>query len=186
MRAFLGITVPEELKSSIISMQKKLSGYDVKLVEPENLHFNLKFFSEISDEDVEKLKSILSDVCKQFKPFDVKIAGIGAFPNPEYIRVAWVGIKDGREKLIALAEAIQDSVLPLGFEKERFEPHLTLGRVRSGRDKERLYDLLKKLDAIEVGSMKVDKITLFQSILGPQGPVYEEVFSAGLGQSAES
>jgi RNA 2',3'-cyclic 3'-phosphodiesterase len=176
MRAFLGISVPEELKDKIISMQKKLSGYDIKLVEPQNLHFNLKFFSEISDEDAGKLKSILESVCRQFKPFDIKISGIGAFPNPEYIRVAWVGVKDGNEKMAELADAIQDAVQPLGFEKERFEPHLTLGRVRSGRDKEKLFETLKKLDEVEVGIMKVDRITLFQSTLGPNGPLYEKSF----------
>jgi RNA 2',3'-cyclic 3'-phosphodiesterase len=177
MRAFLGISVPDELKNQIISMQKKLAGYDIKLVEPQNLHFNLKFFSEISDEDVAKLKLILNDACKKFKPFEIKISGIGAFPNPDYIRVAWVGVKDGREKLITLADAIQESVVPLGFEKERFEPHLTLGRVRSGRDKDKLFETLKKLDEKEVGTMKVERVTLFQSKLGTNGPLYEEVFS---------
>ena len=180
MRAFLGISVPDELKNKIISMQKKLVGYDIKLVEPQNLHFNLKFFSDISDEDAEKLKTTLEKVCKNFKPFEINISGIGAFPNPDYIRVAWVGVKDGREKLMSLADAIQDSALSIGFEKERFEPHLTLGRVRSGRDKDKLFETLKKLDEIEVGKMKVDKITLFRSKIGPNGPAYDQFFSLEL------
>lgn len=178
MRAFLGIPIPEGLKPSIISVQDRFLDFDIKIVEKENLHFNLKFFEEISDEKVEQLKKVLEDICKQFQPFEVKIEGVGAFPSLNYVRVIWLGVKDGYQTLASLAEMIENALESMGFEtKEKFVPHLTLGRVRSGRNKNEMLTLLRKLEDVEIGKMNVDKIILFQSKLSSNGPVYEEVFS---------
>jgi 2'-5' RNA ligase len=181
MRAFLGIPIPEELKQRIISIQDKFLDFDIKLVEQENLHFNLKFFKELSEDDVERLKKLLSDVCKRFQPFNIRIAGAGAFPSKNYIRVLWLGVKDGYQILASLAETIENSLESLGYEsEEKFVPHLTLGRVRSGRNKNEMLVLLKELEDVEIGEMEVNEIILFQSKLSPDGPVYEEVFKIKL------
>src|SRR4030067_2619315 len=129
MRAFLGIPVPDELKPRIIQIQDAMySDFDVKTVEKENLHFNLKFFSEIDDEKVEKLKEILENISSQFEPFEINISGMGAFPNNSYIRVIWLGVKEGGQTLKALAEMIENSLKNLGIEKEEeFVPAPTLG-----------------------------------------------------------
>jgi 2'-5' RNA ligase len=184
MRAFLGIPIPEELKPRIESIQDKFSDFDIKFVELENLHFNLKFFEEIDKDKVDQLKKGLEDICKQFQPFEIKIAGVGAFPSKNYVRVIWLGVKDGYQTLISLAEMIENALEALGFEtEERFVPHLTLGRVRSGRNKNEMIVLLKELENIEVGKMKVDEIILFQSKLTPSGPIYEEFFKSMIGFS---
>jgi 2'-5' RNA ligase len=181
MRAFLGISVPDGVKHKILEIQKKFSGFDIKFVEPENLHFNLKFFREISDEQVGGLKKILEEIAKKYGPFEIEIRGLGVFPNKNYIRVIWIGVKEGFNAITSLAEAIQDSIESIGFSREeKFVPHLTLGRVRTARNKEELKILIEELENIEIGKMKVDTIKLFRSKLSPSGPVYEEVFDINL------
>lgn len=181
MRAFLGIPIPEELKPKILKVQDMFSLFDIKFVEEENLHFNLKFFGEIEDEKVRKLKEILEDICRQFEPFEINISGVGAFPSKNYVRVIWLGVKEGYTKFLNLAETVESSLETLGFGKEeKFVPHLTLGRVRSGKNKNELLKLLRELENLEVGSMKIEEIKLFQSKLSPQGPIYEEVFKINL------
>jgi len=178
MRAFLGIPISDALKPKIVIIQDSFYNFDIKFVEKENLHFNLKFFREIDNEKLEILKKTIEDICKQFEPFEIKISGVGAFPSKNYVRVIWIGVKDGFQTLTALAETIETALESLGFEKdEKFTPHLTLGRVRSGRNKNELLVLLRKLEDIEVGTMKIDKVILFQSKLSPNGPIYEEVFN---------
>jgi RNA 2',3'-cyclic 3'-phosphodiesterase len=181
MRAFLGISIPEDMRPRIVSVQDKLSEFDIKMVEKENLHFNLKFFREIGSEGIEKLKSILEGISKQFEPFDIDVSGIGAFPNRNYIKVLWLGVKEGYQTLVALADIIEKSLESLNYEtEEKFVPHLTLGRVRSGSNKNELLVWMKKLENVEIGKMKVSEIKLFESKLGPNGPVYEEVFKIKL------
>lgn len=181
MRAFLGISISDELKHKILEIQKKFSDFDIKFVEPENLHFNLKFFREISDEQVEGLKKILEEITEKFEPFEIEIKGLGVFPNKNYIRVIWMGVKEGFNTITSMAESIQDSIETIGFlREEKFVPHLTLGRVRTARNKEELKNLVTDLENIEIGKMEVDAIRLFRSKLSPHGPVYEEVFKIEL------
>lgn len=181
MRAFLGISISEDLKHKILALQKKFSDFDIKFVEPENLHFNLKFFREIGNENIEKLRRILDEITKKYEPFEIEIKGLGVFPNKNYIRVVWIGIKEGFNTLISLAEEIQDSIEVLGFPREeKFVPHLTLGRVRSARNKENLKILVEELENVEIGKMKIDTVKLFQSKLSPDGPKYEEVFNLNI------
>jgi len=181
MRTFLGIPISDQLKPKILSIQKRFSNFDIKFVEPENLHFNLKFFKEIGEQEVDKLKQILKDVSEKFEPFEIEIKGIGAFPSKNYIRVIWLGVKEGYNIITSLAENIQDSIELLGFFKEgKFIPHLTLGRVRSARNKNELIALVEELKDKEIGKMSVDTIKLFKSKLSPSGPVYEEVFNIKL------
>ncbi|MEM5778012.1 MAG: RNA 2',3'-cyclic phosphodiesterase [Candidatus Aenigmatarchaeota archaeon] len=179
MRAFIGIGISDKLKPKIIEIQNKFSNFDIKFVEPENLHFNLKFFKDLKD--VDQLKNILTDISLQLNPFEIKIAGIGAFPSKNYVRVIWLGVKDGYQNLVSLAKIIDTSLERLGVKsEERFVPHLTLGRVRSGKNKNEIKILLKELENIEIGEMKVNEIILFQSNLSPFGPEYKELFKINL------
>jgi 2'-5' RNA ligase len=181
MRAFLGISIPEDLKQKILAVQKKFSDFDIKFVEPENLHFNLKFFKELNNENIEKLRQILGEIVKKYESFEIEIKGLGVFPNKNYIRVVWIGVKEGCNTLVSLADEIQNSIESLGFLKEeKFVPHLTLGRIRSARNKEELKRLVEELEGMEIGKMEIGDIKLFQSKLSPNGPRYEEVFCVKL------
>ena len=181
MRAFLGVSIPEDLKQKIMQIHDNFSDFDIKFVETENLHFNLRFFEEIEDDRIEELKKSLEEVCKSFEPFEINVTGLGFFPNKNYIRVIWIGVKDGYQAFVALAEAIDNALSNLGFlREEKFVPHLTLGRVRSGRNRDELLLAIRKLEDIEIGKMIVNEIKLFQSKLTPNGPVYKEVFSINL------
>jgi RNA 2',3'-cyclic 3'-phosphodiesterase len=181
MRAFLGVPVPEALKEKIIQVQGMLSGFDVKFVETNNFHFNLKFFGELDEAKIPALKAAIDAACRDIRPFEIKIAGTGAFPNSNYIRVLWLGVKDGKEELVSLGEKVQRSVESLGYgAEERFVPHLTLDRVRSNRDNAAIASVMEKLKDSEIGVMKVDRLVLFRSVLGANGPIYEEVFAINL------
>ncbi len=178
MRAFLGIPIPDDLKLKIVRIQKKFEEFDVKLVEKENLHFNLRFFGEIEDEKIKNVKNVLEKVATKFEPFDINISGIGAFPSKNYVRVVWLGVKEGLQTFKTLEDIISDHLASLGFEKDsRFVPHLTLGRVRSGRNKNEIVTLMEKMVDVEIGKMKINRITLFQSKLSTSGPRYDGVFS---------
>jgi len=181
MRTFVAVLIPEELKDKIINLQNKFSLFDIKLVEKENLHFNLKFLGEVPESSINQIKEKLKIAVKIFEPFKIKIAGVGAFPSKTYIRVIWLGVKDGYQNLLALANSIEDTLADFRRENRKFEPHLTLGRIRSGKNKEDLKALVDSMKDFEIGEMEVKEIKLMQSKLSPKGPEYSEVFSVKLG-----
>lgn len=181
MRIFIGIEIPTDLKKKIVDLQDRFFDFDIKLVEEENLHFCLKFLGEVEDEKREKIKEILRKIGDQFEQFNLKIQGIGAFPSRSYARVVWLGVKEGYQNFSAIAETLDDSLSELGFEREKeIVPHLTLGRVRSGRNKNELLVLLRELENVEIGSFNVNEIKIIQSFLSPKGPTYREIFKVEL------
>ena len=97
-----------------------------------------------------------------------------------------MGIAEGKEKIKQIAQELNQEInqlLGLPGEKKPFSSHITLGRVRSGLKRENLVAKLKEFpDHISEGPKKfmIDRIILFKSTLTPQGPIYEELYSANL------
>lgn len=126
MRCFVAVDLNPKLTQKIEWLQKELAGLDTKLIEPENLHFTLKFLGEVDEGIVNKVKSVLQSLAANQETFNVNIAGIGAFPSEKFIRVVWIGGPELANLQSATNQALSDL-----FEKEKPTPHLTIARVRS-------------------------------------------------------
>lgn len=176
MRAFIAIAVPPDIRGRIAKVQEGLDmlDIDVKLVEPENLHYNIKFLGEVTEADIAKVTAVLDQTVPQYDSFNLRIAGLGAFPQATYARVAWLGAKEGAQQLTALAEAIELALADAGFRREekQFTPHLTLARISSGQHKTELITLLTEQADVDIGIIHVNEVILFKSELTPNGPVY--------------
>lgn len=184
MRLFIAVEVEKELKDKILDIQGRFRKIDadIKYVEPENLHYNIKFLGEITENKVEMIKKTLENAVKPFEKFKIHIFGLGAFPSKNYAKVLWIGIKEGKQELIGLAKEVDRQLGSIGIKQEsrEFQPHLTLGRVKSGRNKENLLKIMNELENIDIGIIKAEKIILFKSELTQKGPIYEQIYSVNL------
>ena len=182
MRLFIAIDISEEIRESLAQIQSRLkyAGVDVKWVEPKNIHLTLKFLGEVKEEKVEEIISELDDIARTFRPFELSIKDIGAFPKIEYPRVIWVGLDKGAGESKSLAEAIDERLSKLGFAKESrpFASHLTIGRVRSSKNKEALKEKILSYDLSPMTYDLIRSITLFKSTLTPQGAIYTKLHEA--------
>ncbi|AFK21773.1 RNA 2',3'-cyclic phosphodiesterase [Pyrococcus sp. ST04] len=175
VRAFIAIDVSEEVRDAIVRAQDFIGTKEarIKFVERENLHITLKFLGEISQEQIEEIKKILEKIARKYRKHEVRVKGIGVFPNPNYVRVIWAGVEND-ETIKAMAKEIDEALAKLGFKREKdFVAHVTLGRVKFVRDKLGLAMKLKELANEEFGSFKVEAIELKKSTLTPKGPIYE-------------
>ncbi|MEM2094541.1 MAG: RNA 2',3'-cyclic phosphodiesterase [Candidatus Bathyarchaeia archaeon] len=178
LRIFVAIDVPDgEVKEKITEFQKKLiqTGADLKLVEPENIHITLRFLGDTQISLVEKLKLELGAI--RFSPFKIVLREVGAFPDLNRINVVWIGIGEGNLALIDLWNKVNRSLTNCGVPMDRrgFSPHLTVARVRSGRNKDALSKTIIDLSDFEFGAFEADSFTLKQSILTPAGPIYRNL-----------
>ncbi len=189
-RAFFAVPLPDPLRREIGKLQTRLreAGADVKWVEPANLHITLRFLGEIERPQLTAAREAVHPVATAAVPFAFGLGGIGAFPSPRAPRVVWLGIAAGAADLAALHQKISLSLAPHGFaaEGERFQPHLTMGRVRSERHLERLTLAL----AAERGLTfppgdPVRSFLLLQSVLTPRGPVYTPLEHYPLGREEQ-
>jgi 2'-5' RNA ligase len=179
IRVFLAVKVPEEFKEKIQEVQKqlKMQNADVGWVGPENFHYNLKFFGYVTEPEIKKIESAVKRVVAGHHPFKLEIEGIGTFPTPTAPRVIWLGTKKGTAEITALANDLDKEFSKEGFESENrpFTAHLTLGRVKSTQNKQKLVEKVKDLKAMKIGEFNIEEITLFQSQLQREGPIYTEL-----------
>jgi 2'-5' RNA ligase len=182
-RAFIALELTPEIQKQLGQTQTELdkSSADVKWVKSEGIHLTLKFLGNVSLELAEEIKKIIDNLAKENQHFELQLANLGAFPKIEYPRVIWVGIEKGKEQTLNLAQSLEERLIKLGFAKEKrpFKPHLTLGRVRSARNRNQLKELLRST-IFKPATMSADTIVLFQSTLTPQGAIYQPLHKAKL------
>ncbi len=153
----------------------KATGADVKLVERENLHFTVKFLGDVTDVQAADVMSRLQ--CLRLKGADVDVEGAGAFPSPTRPRVVWAGVAPEHEALVSpIAKAVISSLEGIGDRDDRpFRAHITLGRVRSGRNSGELARLLLKNHERSFGPVRLSELKLKSSVLTPSGPIYRDL-----------
>lgn len=177
IRSFLAIELDEKLVPKIMDVQKefKKTNGNVKYVSSKNMHFTLKFFGNIDLDMVEDIGNAVEKTIRNYSPFDLNIKNCGCFPNKKVIKVLWLGLDEG-SPLKELQKDLDIEFKKLGFKKERnFISHLTIGRVKSPKNKKGISETMERLEDIEIGQMTVSKICLKKSTLTPQGPIYEDI-----------
>ena len=175
IRSFLAFDIENDnVLNGLTATQKRLvqTGADVKPVEPQNIHITIRFLGNITPSTVEKIHEEMKQI--QFTPFNVQIKGVGAFPNPNYPRVVWAGITEGANQLKNVFSQLEPRLRGLGFTPDHkgFSPHLTIARVRSGRNKQQLSKFITENTNHEFGTVNARCLRLKKSDLTPRGPVY--------------
>ncbi len=178
MRLFIAVELPEHVREEIARVQDrlKITKDKIKWVDPSSIHITLKFLGEVGEEKIEKIFQVIEQITAKIGPFTLKIEGTGAFPNFASPRVIWMGAKDA-SSLIYLAAELENALEKKGFsrEKRKWVPHLTVGRVKTLKEKDKLKEVVLREEGSRVGEMEVKYVTLMQSQLTPKGPIYTPI-----------
>jgi 2'-5' RNA ligase len=157
-----------------LAFQKALAstGGDLKLVEAENIHITMRFLGELPVSLVNRIGEELKTV--QFNPFEMSLEGAGVFPDMRRINVVWVGIKKGLLELVDIHSQVELRLKRLGISPDDrgFNPHITIARVRSARNKDKLAEAILITKNKDFGTFPVNFVKLKKSILTPKGPIY--------------
>ncbi len=180
-RLFLAINLPAGVKKTLARLQDELArlGADVRWVRPEGIHLTLKFLGEVPESKIEQITQMAQKAVEEsgLKSLRLGIKGLGTFPSGRSPRVVWVGLTGDLKELASLQNIIEEKMSLLGFEKEKraFIPHITLGRVKSSRQKEALVKEIYRRREEEIlpqGELVVSEIILYKSTLHPKGAIY--------------
>ena len=142
----------------------------IKWVRPEVMHITLVFLGEIQEGRLGELKRDLEGMDLSGGPFYITFGGLGRFPPKGRPRVFFSAIEDGLERLRAVHRECSRVLTPFGPPGggRDFTPHLTLGRVRRGREDTGGIDLPSGRGY----RSRADRIVLYRSILRGSGPEY--------------
>jgi 2'-5' RNA ligase len=186
IRAFLAIELPDALRPGLAQVQEELkrSRAEVRWVPVGNIHLTLKFFGNVPDEEIEALAQAAREAAVEATPFQLQVTTAGAFPSPGAPRVVWLGLGGDILPLTQLFYRLEKAFAALGYlpEGRAFNPHLTLGRVKSPVNRDKLARLLEKLPPLDWPPFTVKELILFQSVLSPQGSKYTPLKVMPLGK----
>jgi RNA 2',3'-cyclic 3'-phosphodiesterase len=174
-RCFVAVDIDApQLRAALLRAQGAFvaTGAEVKAVEEENIHITLKFLGEIPEERTTYVAELVNSI--SFKPFTLDFRGVGVFPSPSRPSVVWAGVAGEATEMLAVFIELERGLKSLGFEPERrpFQPHVTLCRVRGGRNKAQLAQAVKQMEDEEFGPQRVENIRLKKSVLTRSGPIY--------------
>ncbi len=176
IRCFVSVDVEDSSMLQVIqNLQRRIEETEniIKTVEVENLHLTLRFLGELPQPAVKRIMDGLNSL--SFKPFRIEFKGLGVFPSLSYVRVVWVGVGEGVDKLEDLHNQVNGILKRLGFGVEEFSPHLTIARVKAIRNKPGLVKLLDEYRDVSFGYMDVASVRVKKSTLTSKGPIYSTI-----------
>ncbi|MBM3214639.1 RNA 2',3'-cyclic phosphodiesterase [Candidatus Poribacteria bacterium] len=175
MRLFIALVFPEDAQEHLRS-QCRLWQSDPALRRARfasDFHITLQFLGEVPPNRLEPLTACLAEPYGGYPTFTVRLGALGAFPSIHRASILWQGVGEGGANLTTLANLTGEALAPLGFEPERrrFVPHATLARLRVPVN---LSQWVARCNAeIDLpDAFSAGEVSLVQSILKPDGPLY--------------
>ena len=155
---------------------------DVRWVRMDGLHLTLRFLGPTPEADVPNVAEAVRRAAAKQDPFEVRIDGGGAFPNPRRPRTLWLAVTHGTAELGSLARALDRELVASGWASDDrpFRAHLTVARsdgVPAGAD------VARRITAAATGldlHSAADRLVLFESITGGGPARYEPLDSTPL------
>ncbi len=186
-RTFIAIPIPDPIGELLVGWQQALAPEipGCRWVETRPLHITLAFLGEVPNRDLSALCLEVAAACEPSARFELKVEGLGAFPNPARPRVLWAGVTaPDLGPLNALREAVVRAATKAGYRPDdpRFHPHVTLGRIRSdrGRPAGDLSEIIRREQGRSAGSFTATEVVTFSSTFGQGQTAYAPLNRARL------
>jgi len=178
MRCFIAIKFPEEILDKIQGIQEESAKgklFEGKFTERENLHLTLKFFGELDERKIERIREKLKEIKKE--RFDAEIKEMGVF-NEDIVRIIW--LKVNGEGVLDLQKDIDEKLAEFFKKEERFMSHVTIARVKKCEDKRKLISELKEIRIPQMNFL-VREFYLISSVLKKEKAEYSVIEKFELG-----
>jgi 2'-5' RNA ligase len=181
IRCFVSFDIEDPVvRTKVEFLQKELllTHADLRLVNPKAIHLTLLFLGDVEEPLTKEICKVLRG--RELASKKIRLEGLGLFPSASRPSVVWLGITYGTEELNAAADRVASLLKPFGFapDERGFQAHVTIARVKSGRNRERLVEKVRELSKEPIGEVTTSPARLKKSILTPKGPVYETLCEA--------
>jgi RNA 2',3'-cyclic 3'-phosphodiesterase len=179
MRTFLALDLPENVRRNISALIEQLKGSNVsgiKWVTFENLHITFQFIGDTQRHDISEIGLFLENIFCDFDKINFLEPKLEIIParNP---RIIWISLQTDHKEILKASRQFKNKLHDMGYklDKKPIRFHITLGRI-----KKRLPDFFVQqilTPELKITDFEVSEVTLYESFLRPQGPVYEKVLN---------
>ncbi|HEY6333307.1 MAG TPA: RNA 2',3'-cyclic phosphodiesterase [Blastocatellia bacterium] len=185
VRTFICIDIPGSIKARIEELQGKLRqvGGQVSWVKSSNIHLTIKFLGNVPTSQVAAVCEGVRRAAGSVNPFRVEVSGSGGFPSSRSPSVLWVGLAESAPELQRLYENVEYEMFRLKFPRESrpFSPHLTIGRLRTRENAQRLGEMITAV-GFDPEGFDAREVIVMRSNLKPTGAIYTPIETLPIGQ----
>jgi RNA 2',3'-cyclic 3'-phosphodiesterase len=175
-RIFIALKLSPEPSfiSKINGFKRDLVTENIKWVDLINIHLTLVFLGDTENSLIKEIDKMLLKKCTGLNQFTFHIRGLSVFKSINDPRVLWAGLNE-IEELNILHSVIISGLKEIGMnpEERKFSPHITLGRIKSLKNRDALKKLIENYSDHEFQEVQVKEVILYESILNKTGPVYK-------------
>lgn len=174
-RTFIALEAPAAPRACLAKKLRWLRpNPGVNWVKEENLHLTLLFLGDVDSARMPDLAKVLSEAAGRSTPFELALKGLELFPY-KAPRLVWASLEAKDDALARWHKHLLSDIRREGFEPDAkpLKLHLTLGRIKSALPPELERDILQS--EVERGWFAYDTVTLYRSVLKPEGPTYHSL-----------
>lgn len=166
-RMFVAVVPPVQVVDDLSDFLEPRRDAGMPWIHPEQWHLTLAFMEAVPHRSIETLVEHLEEAAARRRPFSLRLAGAGAFPDPTRAKVLWLGV-GGPPELERLAVNVRAAASTAGapVDGKAFRPHLSLAHLKRPVEATRW---LRILGTFAGRSWEVDGFDLIASHLG-DGP----------------
>jgi RNA 2',3'-cyclic 3'-phosphodiesterase len=157
------------------TLKKNLGIQGINWVSPENFHITIKFLGETPELYINFIVSAIKSSVNHISPFNISLKSVGYFGKSQP-KVLWVGIKPDYN-LESIYNQLEQNLYNLGIEKEnrKFSPHLTLCRIKTKIELNKLKEIIRPYEQIPFQTETINRILIFESNLNQSSVEYNVV-----------
>ncbi|MCB1174549.1 MAG: RNA 2',3'-cyclic phosphodiesterase [Leptospiraceae bacterium] len=171
-RIFIGIDLPESIKTSLERLQGGLPR--TRFSQMDGLHLTLAFLGDLSTSQLDNLLRCCAAGNPAIEPFNLRIQGVGLFGRQRSRSILWAGLATS-PGLLQLHQYILRLVSSANLKSDRnaLKAHITLARTNLKPDHDRLLIWLQTQADLSLPPFLVDEYQIFESVLHPEGARYQ-------------
>ncbi|WP_129790827.1 RNA 2',3'-cyclic phosphodiesterase [Sphingosinicella sp. CPCC 101087] len=169
-RLFVAIRPPHFVRSLLLGSMGGISG--ARWQTDDQIHLTLRFIGEVDRHRAGDIHAALGGI--HHPRFEIALNGLGTFDRRGLPETVWAGVSP-HEPLKALHKKVDQALARVGVEPEQraYLPHITLARLK--RSSGTVRNLLEQWGGLSSPPFPVDRFSLFESQLTPEGAVYTPI-----------
>lgn len=170
-RLFVGIPVPISIQKSLTVYTRSLPQDNIRFVKPENYHITLSFFGEQDEKKIGDISKILQEITSSVMPFILLFDRISFAPPKQQPNMIWANYQKNYDftEFVNRVEQAITSIITFADQRNGHAPipHITVARFK--------HFVLPELPQIALDAIPVSSVSLFESKLTDNGPIYTEL-----------
>jgi 2'-5' RNA ligase len=175
-RLFVALRLPQHIRAILLAAMGGISG--ARWQSEEQLHLTLRFIGEVDRHQAADIHATLGSV--HHSAFDISLNGLGLFDRRGIPEMVWAGVAP-QLPVHSLHKKVDQALARVGIapDQRSFLPHITLARLKASSGTVR--DMIEGSGGLSSPFFRVDSFALVESRLTPDGAVYTDVETYGLG-----